>query len=126
MRRRLMRGVERLLGAGAFLILPQIFIGPNPFVPLCEPTYFIFHSLRYGDFDYCRLHLRYVPGQYDCLRIQVPNCNVFLPGAARPNIRTPEDLVLYGNADLIACPAGNPPPSCPAGFPQTPLPIPRP
>ena len=88
MLRRLMRGVERLLGAGAFLILPQIFIGPNPFVPLCEPTYFIFHSLRYGDFDYCRLHLRYVPGQYDCLRIQVPNCNVFIPGAARPNCWT--------------------------------------
>jgi hypothetical protein len=84
---------------------------------LCDEEVFVFRSLRYGDFDYCRLHLRYHPGKVDCLRILAPTCNVLQPGKPHRTFLGPEDFLLAGQAERIVCPPGPPPPSCPAGFP---------
>lgn len=93
-----------------------------PFV--CEREVAIFESLRYGEFDFCRQHLRYVPGSLDCLRILVPTCNVSSSVQPTWAIRSPEDRVRAGHAERIVCPPGPPPPTCPAGFPAGPIPGP--
>jgi len=80
---------------------------------VCPPSVVIFNSLKYGDFDFCRLHLRYRPGATDCLRIIAPTCNAF-PRADQPVLRGSEE----GYAERIVCPPGPPPPSCPSGFPR--------
>ena len=90
----------------------------------CEEELMIFESLRYGAFDYCRLHLRYRPGTSDCLRIILPTCNVFQPEAPRRMVQGRADWVLRGHGERIICPPGPPPPSCPAGFPKGPIPNP--
>ncbi len=97
---------------------------PGPFgVPMvCTEELFLFRSLRHGDFDYCRLHLRYHPGKADCLRIVAPTCNVFGSDESRRVFDSKADFLLAGQAERIVCPPGPPPPSCPAGFPSGPIP----
>jgi hypothetical protein len=92
--------------------------------PACEEELFIFRSLRYGEFDYCKLHLRYRPGTADCLRIVAPTCNVLAPGQPPRTFNGWADWLLAGRAERIICPPGPPPPSCPAGFPAGSIPRP--
>jgi hypothetical protein len=95
---------------------------PNTFGMVCKEELFVFRSLRHGDFDYCRLHLRYRPGTADCLRIVAPTCNVFGSDEPRRVFDSKADFLLAGQAERIVCPPGPPPPSCPAGFPSGPIP----
>ncbi len=101
------------------------FLANPPALPeFCQGEVAIFESLRHGEFGYCREHLRYAPGRLDCLRIFLPTCNVF--PSAQPNwvFRSPAERILGGHAERIVCPAGPPPPMCPAGFPSGPMPRP--
>jgi hypothetical protein len=82
--------------------------------PICDEEVQIFNSLKYGDFDFCRLHLRYKPGATDCLRIVVTTCNAVEPDGDRRRLRRESD----GQAQRIVCPPGPPPPSCPPGYPR--------
>ncbi len=120
---------------GAVLVLcasPERGVAQDPlleeqlldFLFPCPEEIAIFDSLRYGQFDYCRQHLRYAPGSFDCLRILVPTCNVF--PSAQPGLvfRSRADRVRLGHAERIVCPEGPPPPTCPAGFPAGPIPRP--
>ena len=91
---------------------------------LCPPHYLVFRSLKYGDFDYCRMHLRYRPGTYDCLRIVAPTCNFVVDGRRRPGLSLGPGGELFGTAERIVCPPGPPAPSCPAGYPDAPIPRP--
>jgi hypothetical protein len=96
---------------------------PYPYPFLCDEEVMIFESLKYGEFDYCRLHLRYQPGRADCLRILLPTCNVFQPEAPNRSFHgSRADWLLRGRGERIVCPPGPPPPSCPAGFPAGPIP----
>ena len=78
----------------------------------CYQDMQIFRSLKDGEFDFCRLKLRYVPGQAECLRILVSTCNLVAPGT-RP-LGPPGGL--EGFAERIICPPGPPPPTCPSGY----------
>jgi hypothetical protein len=84
---------------------------------LCPPILMTFRSLRYGEFDYCRLRLRYQPGSDDCLRIVAPTCNFVVDGRRVPELVLGTGGEMFGNAERIVCPPGPPPPSCPAGYP---------
>jgi hypothetical protein len=77
----------------------------------CSQSVQLFNSLKYGDFDFCRLKLRYQPGRAECLRIIVSTCNLVVPGT---RIVSPGGL--EGFAERIECPRGPPPPSCPSGY----------
>jgi hypothetical protein len=78
----------------------------------CYQDVEIFRSLKYGDFDFCRLTLRYVPGRAECLRIIISTCNLVVPGTRSRG--TPGGLDGYG--ERIICPPGPPPPACPPGY----------
>ena len=67
-----------LLGLSIAPARAQIGIPPN-----CTEEVRIFRSLKYGEFDFCRLHLRYTPWAFDCLRIVVPTCNEIAPHGGR-------------------------------------------
>jgi hypothetical protein len=86
--------------------------------PFCTEQVQVFSSLRHGEFDYCRLHLRYVPGSIDCLRIVATACNAWVPEGQATVLRQGLD----GRAERIVCPPGPPPPSCPSGYPAGPIP----
>ena len=86
--------------------------------PFCTEQVEVFSSLRNGEFDYCKLHLRYVPGSLDCLRIVAVACNGWSPEEGRWVLRQGTD----GRAERIVCPPGPPPPSCPSGYPAGPIP----
>jgi len=84
---------------------------------VCPRTLLTFRSLQYGEFDYCRMHLRYRPGTYDCLRIVAPTCNFVVQGQRRPVIAPgTTGGEFFGTPERIVCPPGPPPPSCPAGY----------
>jgi hypothetical protein len=111
----------------ALLLAPLLLTGSAEelfIAPACEEELFVFRSLKYGEFDYCRLHLRYRPGTADCLRIVAPTCNVLSPGQPPRTFSGRADWVLTGRAERIICPPGPPPPTCPAGFPAGPIPRP--
>ncbi len=78
----------------------------------CDQDVQIFRSLKHGDFDFCRLKLRYRPGRGECLRIIVSTCNLVSPGT---RILGPPGG-LEGFAERIVCPPGPPPPTCPSGY----------
>lgn len=84
----------------------------SPFGGTCYHEVEIFRSLKYGDFDYCRLKLRYRPGRAECLRILISTCNLVAPGVRSKG--PPGGLDGYG--ERIVCPPGPPPPTCPSGF----------
>jgi hypothetical protein len=87
--------------------------GDSPIFYGCYEEAEIFHSLKYGDFDFCRGHLRYTPGAFDCLRIVASTCNVWWPERRHWEWRRG----LAGTSERIVCPPGPPPPTCPPGFP---------
>lgn len=78
----------------------------------CYQDVQIFRSLKDGEFDFCRLKLRYTPGRAECLRIIISTCNLVTPG--RRALGPPGGL--EGFAERIICPPGPPPPTCPSGY----------
>ena len=78
----------------------------------CYQDVAIFNSLKHGDFDFCRLKLRYRPGRAECLRIIISTCNLVIPGTRSKG--PPGGL--EGYAERIVCPPGPPPPTCPSGY----------
>ncbi|MBY0276549.1 hypothetical protein K2Z84_14500 [Candidatus Binatia bacterium] len=78
----------------------------------CYQDVQIFRSLKDGEFDFCRLRLRYAPGRAECLRIIISTCNLVTPG--RRALGPPGGL--EGFAERIICPPGPPPPTCPSGY----------
>jgi len=93
---------------------PEVIPFGSPYVsPFgCYQDVQIFRSLKDGEFDFCRLRLRYVPGRAECLRIIISTCNLVAPGM-RP-LGPPGGL--EGYAERIICPPGPPPPTCPSGY----------
>jgi len=93
--------------------LPPPVVAPF-YVPFdtCYREVQIFRSLKHGDFDFCRLKLRYQPGRAECLRIVISTCNLVAPGTRR--LGPPGGLEGFG--ERIICPPGPPPPTCPSGF----------
>lgn len=78
----------------------------------CYQDLQIFRSLKDGEFDFCRLKLRYRPGRAECLRIIISTCNLVAPGTRTHG--PPGGL--EGFAERIICPPGPPPPTCPSGY----------
>ena len=84
---------------------------PPPYAPPAvldcwEDTRF-FDSLATGTVDYCRDHLRYVPGSFDCQRIIDRVCSVFVPTTGEwTEVRQPRTRLRF------SCPDGPPPPVC--------------
>ena len=99
--------VAALLLAGTATVRAQ----PYPAFPVpaleCRDDVRLFQTLAGGNFDYCRSHLRYVPGALDCYQIVDRVCLVWLPGSAdwtearSTRARLP-----------IRCPEGAEPPVC--------------
>jgi hypothetical protein len=102
-----------LLVAAARGDLPPPVVAPY-FAPLgiCYQDVAIFNSLKHGNFDFCRLKLRYRPGRAECLRILISTCNLVVPGTRSKG--PPGGL--EGYAERIVCPPGPPPPTCPSGY----------
>lgn len=91
--------------------------GLGDLYPYCTEQVEVFRSLQHGEFDFCRLRLRYVPGSFDCLRIVARACNAWVPEGQRWVLRQGFE----GRSERIVCPPGPPPPSCPAGTPMSPV-----
>jgi hypothetical protein len=93
---------------------PQVLPFQSPYLqPFgCYQDLQIFSSLKNGDFDFCRLKLRYSPGRAECLRIIISTCNLVAPGTR--TFGPPGGL--EGFAERIICPPGPPPPTCPSGY----------
>ena len=93
---------------------PEVLPFQSPYLqPFgCYQDVQIFNSLKNGDFDFCRLKLRYSPGRAECLRIIISTCNLVAPGIRAPG--PPGGL--DGFAERIICPPGPPPPTCPSGY----------
>ena len=93
---------------------PEVLPFQSPYVsPFgCYQDVQIFRSLKDGEFDFCRLKLRYRPGRAECLRIIISTCNLVAPG--RRTLGPPGGL--EGFAERIICPPGPPPPTCPSGY----------
>lgn len=116
-----MRLVAALATLAATLVLAVPARGDLPppvtapyFLPFgnCYQDVAIFNSLKHGDFDFCRLKLRYRPGRAECLRIIISTCNLVIPGTRSKG--PPGGL--EGFAERIVCPPGPPPPTCPSGY----------
>src|SRR2546422_3512032 len=85
--------------------------GPlTPFPPVvleCWSDVRLFQSLSAGTVDYCRTHLRYVPGAIDCYQLFDRVCSVYLPATGEwTELRQPRSRVPF------PCPAGPEPPVC--------------
>jgi len=80
---------------------------PLPFATQCWEDVRLFDSLSTGTVDYCRGHLRYVPGALDCWQFVDEVCLLVFPSTGElTDARTPRARI------PIACPAGRPPPVC--------------
>ena len=87
-------------------------IAPSPpaISPVLTGCWLETHQFRDlgGIVDYCRLHLRYVPGTLDCSQFADEVCSVFLPQTGEwVETRQPLEPV------LIPCPDAPEPPVCP-------------
>lgn len=98
--------------ARADLPVPPLTVPFFPGYGNCYQDLAVFNSLKHGDFDYCRLKLRYRPGRAECLRIIISTCNLVIPGTRSKG--PPGGL--EGYAERIVCPPGPPPPTCPSGY----------
>ena len=79
-----------------------------PIVTSCwrEPRYF--SSLKTGDVEYCRGHMKYTAGALDCYTFETEVCWVFLP-------HTNEWTQIWQELPptVVECPEGPKPPLCP-------------
>ena len=83
-------------------------ITPYPVVTGCRVEPRLFHSLKTGWVDYCRGHLGYVPGAFDCYNFTDQVCTVFLPATQRWTESRQESVPV-----VFPCPDAPEPPSCP-------------
>jgi len=73
----------------------------------CRDDVRLFSTLANGNFEYCRAHLRYVPGALDCYQVLDRVCLVLLPGSSDwTETRSTREHV------PIPCPEGPEPPVC--------------
>lgn len=96
---------------------PTIIVVPGggqalPALPFAQPLSCwsdirLFHTLRNGNFPYCRQNLRYRPGALECFQIAEQVCEVIPAGGTLP-VRTTSTL----SKQVIVCPDGPPPPVC--------------
>ena len=96
-----------LVFAGATAMRAQ----PYPTFPVpaleCHDDVRLFPRLAGGNFDYCRSHLRYVPGALDCYQVVDRVCLVWLPGSSEwTEARSTREHL------PIRCPEGPEPPVC--------------
>ena len=113
-----MRSIPRSAARGILAValltaIPSVALAADE---VCPRTLMTFRSLQHGEFDYCRMHLRYRPGTYDCLQIVAPTCNFVVQGERRPALALGTGGEVFGTAERIVCPPGPSPPSCPAGY----------
>ena len=74
----------------------------------CWFTAQVFRSLASGSVPFCRGHLRYRPGDFDCYQITEQVCSVYLPTSAEwTETRRPLGPTVF------PCPDGPEPPVCP-------------
>jgi len=111
-------------GVAAVALLAAIGSVARATDEVCPERFMTFRSLQHGEFDYCRMHLRYRPGTYDCLRILAPTCNFVVDGQRRPKLALGTGGEVFGTPERIVCPPGPPPPSCPAGYKDGQIPRP--
>ena len=104
-----MRAALLIVVASAALSLAQVRIVPPPWVTTScwvEPRWF--GTLRNGPMDYCKRSLHLRRGQIDCLTISYEVCwAVNRVTGDWQQLRTP------GIENLIVCPRGPEPPTCP-------------
>ena len=73
----------------------------------CTDDVRLYRTLASGTMDFCRGHLRYVPGALDCYRVVDRVCSVFLPATSEwTDTRFPEVRIPF------TCPEGPEPPVC--------------
>jgi hypothetical protein len=96
-----------LLGTPARAHGPALLVPAPGIVTECREDVRLFDSLSSGTVDYCRRHLRYVPGALDCYQVIDRVCWVFVPAIA-------EWTDTYSPRTRIAfpCPDGPVPPVC--------------
>ena len=96
-----------LLGGRASAHEPFGILTPGGIVTECREKARLFQSLTAGTVDYCRGHLRYVPGALDCFQVIDRVCLVFLPATAEwTDTYSPRERIPF------PCPAGPVPPVC--------------
>jgi hypothetical protein len=71
-----------LLAPAARAHQPTLLLPAPGIVTECREDVRLFQSLASGTVDYCRAHLRYVPGALDCYRVIDRVCWVFLPATS--------------------------------------------
>jgi len=93
--------------AGRPIARAQVY-SPLPVPALaCWDDVRLFPSLASGTFDYCRSHLRYVPGALECFQVVDRVCLVWVPGSTDwTEARTTRARL------PLACPDGPEPPVC--------------
>lgn len=86
--------------------VPGIVVAPG-IVTECREKARLFQSLTSGTVDYCRGHLRYVPGALDCYQVIDRVCWVFLPATGEwTDTYSPRERLPF------PCPAAPVPPVC--------------
>lgn len=81
---------------------------PDGIVSNCWLTARVFRSLASGPVPFCRGHLRYHPGDFDCYQIADQACSVYLP-TSQEWIETRRPF----GPTVFPCPEGPEPPVCP-------------
>ena len=80
-----------------------------PFVTNCWTEARTFSSLRTGDVDFCKKHMKYVPGALDCYTFETQVCEMFQP-ATRQWTQNRQPLP----PRVFECPEEIEPPLCPS------------
>lgn len=101
------------VGATVLALVAGSSARAQPYVPVpvpaleCWTDARLFPSLANGNFDYCRAHLRYVPGSLDCYQVIDRVCLVWLPGTTEwTEARSTRAHIPF------PCPEGPEPPVC--------------
>lgn len=93
---------------------PLVF-GPPGTASLCEDEFRAFFTLRDGTFDYCKLGLRYAPGEPSCARSVARGC---LQWATTPSGLFAPLQTTTTRTLRVVCPSGPIPPTCPSDMPE--------
>ena len=87
----------------------QAPMGQEPVVTNCRIEARTFSSLKTGEVDFCRRHMKYAPGAVDCYRFEAQVCDVFQPTTQQ---WTENRQVLPPS--VLECPEEIEPPLCPS------------
>jgi hypothetical protein len=96
----------------AIIVIPGGPHASHPVYPYAQTLYCwsdvrLHHTLRHGNFPYCREKLRYRPGAYECVQMTDQVCSVLVPGSVQP-VETRSQL----DRHVFPCPDGPQPPVC--------------